>query len=240
MWRRVGDGDGVEQTVVARRVRRDLKCAAEPPAIRDDEQKVFCRFGVFDSGEFHAAIAKELSQSGVGVEERAFEPSHLRRALQHGDVEPEADRIEKMPVLDAPNVDAAIGAIDRKPRRRFTITSRHADGLREVVPGSGGNEREPAIGTGMHDRIGNLAPGSVAADGDDRRCTVVERAARERGFVSRARRPIKCRVADADVREGASDAGFGACAAPAPRGRIQDDANALGNVSSREWYTISR
>jgi len=87
----------------------------------------------------------------------------------------------------------------------------------------------------MHDRIGDLAPGSVAADGDDGGRTVVERPPRERCLVSGARRSTKRCVADTDVRECASNGGFGARAAPASRGWIQNDANALGNVSSREW-----
>jgi len=87
----------------------------------------------------------------------------------------------------------------------------------------------------MHDRIGDLAPGSVAADGDDGGRTVVERPTRKRCLVSGARRSTKRCVADTDVRECASNGGFGARAAPASRGWIQNDANALGNVSSREW-----
>jgi len=84
----------------------------------------------------------------------------------------------------------------------------------------------------MHHRIGNIAPGSVTADGDDRRRTVVERATSEERFVTRSRRALKRSIADADVRERASDGGFDARPSSAPRGWIQDDANALGDAGS--------
>jgi hypothetical protein len=84
----------------------------------------------------------------------------------------------------------------------------------------------------MHHRIGNIAPCSVTADGDDRRRTVVEGASSEERFVTRARRALKRGFADADVRERASDGGLDARATSAPRGWIQNDANTLGNAGS--------
>jgi hypothetical protein len=92
----------------------------------------------------------------------------------------------------------------------------------------------------MHDRVGNIAPGSVAANSDDRRCTVVERASSEEGFVSRSSRSVKRRIGDTDVREGASDDRFDARATSASRGRIQNDANALGNAVSRRRVAVNR
>ena len=230
--RRVRDSHRVEQAVLTRRVWRDLKCAAKPPAVGDDKQQPFCRGSVFASGELDAAIAEELPQSGVRINQRPFEPSSIRRTLEHRDVETKADTVEEMPVLDSSNVNAAIGPVDGESRRRVIIARRYGDGLREIVAGTGGNEGEPAVRAAMHHRIGNIAPCSVTADGDDRRRTVVEGASSEERFVTRARRALKRGFADADVRERASDGGLDARATSAPRGWIQNDANTLGNAGS--------
>jgi hypothetical protein len=145
-----------------------------------------------------------------------------------------------MPVLDSSNVDPAIRSIDGAVRRRLIIAGSYADGLREIVACSGGNERESAVRARMHDRVGNIAPGSVAANGDDRRCTVVERASSEKGFVSRSSRSVKRGIGDANGRERPSDSGFDARAPSTTRGRIQNDANALGNSGSRRRVAVNR
>ena len=145
-----------------------------------------------------------------------------------------------MPVFDLSNVDTAIGPIHREPCRRLIIARRYRDGLREIVAGSGGNEGESAVGARMHDRVGNVAPGSVAANGDDRRCALLERVTRQQGFITRSPRLSKGRIGDTDVGEGASDSGFDARAPSPTRGRIQNDANALGNAGSRRRVAVNR
>ena len=81
----------------------------------------------------------------------------------------------------------------------------------------------------MQNRVSDVAPGSVAANGDDRGRSGVEGTPREDRLVARSRRSLKPRIADADRGEGAPDCPFDACTASTARGRVQYDANEFRN-----------
>ena len=141
--------------------------------------------------QLDATVLKDLPHRRVGVDERPLKPPNPGRALEHGDVEAEADAIEKMAIFDSSDIDTTIRPVYRQPRHRFVVARRHADGLREVVTGSRGNQRKAAVGAGPDYCVGDLTPGSVAADGDDRRRAFVQRTTCECCLISRLRRALK-------------------------------------------------
>ena len=92
-------------------------------------------------------VAEELLDRGVLVEEDALEPPDALDVLEDGDVEAEAGDVEEVLVLDAADVDERVGTVDGELRHPVDVRRRDAEGLGEVVPRAGGDDREPRLGS---------------------------------------------------------------------------------------------
>src|SRR6185503_16099744 len=171
-----------------------------------------------------AAVAKELPQGGVQIDEIALEPFDASRLLDHGDVEAETGHVEEVLPLHAADVHARVWSVDREARGGRVVGRGGTHALHEIIAGARGAEGQTHVGARRDDGVGDVAPGAVTAHGHDGAGAVVDGAAREHLLVPlRGRRADVC---DTDGGEGSPELRFPfGPAAFAGRG-IDDDTDA--------------
>src|SRR6266542_847125 len=227
-WLSVSNGDGVELAIHCGRLRRQLKDAAEVLCIGDDHDELSSADAIPTFRlqiHLEARIPEDLAKTRTEVQSGASEPPDRVEVLDHCDIDAESGEIQKVPVLDPPDIHGDIRAVDCKADRLARIVYGRADGFGEVVAGSRCQKSEPHARcvAGIEDRVGDVAPRSVAAEGDEGVESVVERARYDGALVTSGTR--RSELPRAGFGEKRLDSGYDARTPPPSGGGIRDDAD---------------
>ena len=125
--------------------------------------------------------------------------------------------------LYSAHVDARIGPLARELGSGHGIQRWSSDGLGKIISGPAGEQRQTAIGPGLEDRVGDIAPGPVASDSDQCGRARIDRAPRQFGFFAGPRGDIE--LWNTVSSEGLAREGENARPASPAGGRVDDDAN---------------
>lgn len=183
----IANRDQVEEPVVELRARGNVKCTAKEAAIGEDEHQMRSVRMCGTSGGGHLGVEATVCTERMHRRTQVGGTSRTPAPESGNDfgIEAESCGVHERDAVDGAHVDASMAPAIDEPRHRDEIVRRYTDGPREVIAGSGGEQRKRERAFCRHERTRRMTHGAVAAQHHKRPCACTMRLNSESRLVTR-------------------------------------------------------